>query len=485
MSVLRWIGGTLGAIALVASGVGAGYWFAKSGLPLPMERASAQPVSAPSRRHVSYYQDPTGKPDYSPVPKKDAEGRDYVPVYDDAADAAAAPAPQASPPTSASGERKVLYYRHPMGLPDTSPIPKKDGMGMAYLPVYADAAGEDAGTVKIAPGKIQTLGVRTELVATRVVARAVRAVGTLQFDERRLAVVNPKFEGWIEKLFVNTTGQPVRRGDPLLEVYSPNLVAAQEEYLVARDAAMHLGGADAMARSGASSLRAAALTRLRNWDIPVAEVEQLARTGKVTRTFTLRAPVDGVVTDKTAIAGMRFAPGDTLFRIADLSNVWLIADVFEQDLAAVRIGASARVTVASYPGQTFIGTVAFIYPSVTRETRTARVRIELPNPDELLKAEMYGQVEIDQLANAAPVVAVPDSAVIDGGATQTVLIEQGEGRYQPRRVKLGRHGDGYVEVIQGVKPGEKVVVGANFLIDAESNLRAALQFFTQGKDSRP
>ena len=369
-----------------------------------------------------------------------------------------------------------------MGLPDTSPVPKKDSMGMDYLPVYAGTAEDDAGTVTISPGKIQTLGVRTETVERRVVARTVRAVGTVQFDERRLAIVNSKFEGWIEKLHVNTTGQAVRRGEAMLEVYSPDLVAAQQEYLIARDAAMHMAGADAAARAGAGSLRAAALDRLRNWGISAIEIEQLARTGKVTRTLPLRAPFEGVVIDKPAVAGMRFAPGDTLFRIADLSQIWLIADVFEQDLASVQIGASAEVTVGAYPDRIFTGAVAFIYPSLTRETRTARVRIDLPNPDGRLKAEMYGQVEIGAASNAASVVAVPNSAVIDGGVTQTVLIEQGKGRYQPRKVKLGRHGDGYIEVMEGVTQGEKVVVSANFLIDAESNLRAALRSFTQGKD---
>ena len=480
MSAVRWIGGVLGALTLVAGGVGAGYWYAKPELSQPMEPAAQTMAIAPTRA-VANYQDPTGKPDFSPEPKKDAEGRDYVPVYEEAAD----PAPAALPEVKAGGERKILYYRNPMGLPDTSPKPKKDSMGMAYLPVYADAAGDDAGTVTISPGKIQTLGVRTEAVAMRVVARTVRAVGTVQLDERRLAVVNPKFEGWIETLAVNMTGQAVRRGELLLEVYSPELVTAQQEYLIARDAVVHMSNADAMARSGAASLRDAALSRLRNWDIPAADVEKLARTGKVTRTLTLRAPVDGVVIDKMAVAGMHFSPGDTLFRIADVTRVWLIADVFEQDLASVRIGASARVTVGAWPDQIFTGTVAFIYPNVTRETRTARVRIELPNADGRLKADMYGQVEIGADAAARQVVAVPDSAVIDGGATQTVLIEQGEGRYQPRKVKLGRHGDGYVEVMEGVIQGDTVVVGANFLIDAESNLRGALRSFTHTKDGKP
>ena len=480
MSILRWVGGATVAGILLAGGMGAGYWFAQSGSrqlmqPVAMQPAAIQMTAVGSPPAIAYYQDPTGKPDYAPTPRKDAEGRDYVAVYAEAAEPA-----QVMPPAKEAGERKLLYYRHPMGQPDTSPTPKKDSMGMDYTPVYADATGDQPGTVSISPGKVQTLGVRTETIATRVVARTVRAVGTVQFDERGLAVVSPKFEGWIEQLIVNTTGQTVRRGDPLVEVYSPDLVTTEQEYIIARDAVMHMGGADAAARSGAASLRDSALARLRNWDIPAAEVAQLGRTGKVTRTLVLRVPVDGVVTDKPAVAGMRFAPGDILFRFADPSRVWLIADVFEQDLASIRIGAPAKVTVSAWPDRIFEGTVGFIYPSVTRETRTVRVRIELANPEQRLKADMYGQVEIGTAADAKAVVAVPESAVIDGGASQTVLIALGEGRYQPRKVKLGRHGDGYVEVMEGVAADEKIVVGANFLIDAESNLRAALHSFTQG-----
>ena len=205
----------------------------------------------------------------------------------------------------------------------------------------------------------------------------------------------------------------------------------------------------------------------------------------MTRTLPLRAPVDGVVTERTAVAGMRFAPGDTLFRIADLSQMWFIADVFEQDLASVRIGAAAKVTVGAYPDRTFAGTVAFIYPSVARETRTAKVRIELPNPGRISQG---GHVWPSRNWRSSECGAGPGragSAVISGGTTQTVLIEKGEGRYQPRKVKLGQQGDGYVEVREGIATGEKVVTGANFLIDAESNLRAALQSFTQGKEGTP
>ena len=431
-------------------------------------------------RQLLYYQDPSGKPDYSPTPKKDAQGRDFVPVYDEPD---AAPAP--SPPSPA-GERKILYYRNPMGLPDTSPVPKKDTMGMDYIPVYADeGSGTVPGTVAISPERIQMLGVRTETVSRRSMAHTVRAVGTVAADERRVGVVNPKFEGWIEKLLVNTTGQSVRRGEPLLEVYSPDLVLAQREYLVARSAAADMAHADAMARDNANAIADAALSRLKNWDISADQLARLQRTGNATRTLTLRAPIAGVVMDKQAVGGLHFGAGDMLYRIVDLSTVWLLADVYEQDLAQIRPGESATITVQAYPGHVFEGRVAFIYPTVNAQTRTARVRIEVPNPELLLKTDMYATVEIAAPVESATVLAVPDSAVLDTGTRQTVLVDRGEGRFEPRAVKLGARGGGYVAVIDGLRDGEKVVTGANFLIDAESNLRAALQAFTAPEGKSP
>ena len=295
-------------------------------------------------RQLLYYQDPSGKPDYSPTPKKDAQGRDFVPVYDEPD---AAPAP--SPPSPA-GERKILYYRNPMGLPDTSPVPKKDTMGMDYIPVYADEGGTTVpGTVAISPERIQMLGVRTEAAARRGMAHTVRAVGTVAADERRIGVVNPKFEGWIEKLLVNTTGQTVRRGEALLEVYSPDLVLAQREYLLARSAAAEMAHADAMARDNAKAIADAALSRLKNWDISADQLTRLQRSGSATRTLTLRAPIAGVVMDKQAVGGLHFGAGDMLYRIVDLSTVWLLADVYEQDLAQIRPGESATITVQAIP----------------------------------------------------------------------------------------------------------------------------------------
>jgi Cu(I)/Ag(I) efflux system membrane fusion protein len=442
--------------------------------------------AAAAERQPLYYQDPSGKPDYSPTPKKDDAGRDYVPVYDDN-DTTLAPPSAPSPPSpaaAAGGDRKILYYRNPMGLPDTSPVPKKDSMGMDYIPVYADEAGE-TGIVKINPERIQTLGVRTEAVTRRTMAHTVRAIGTVAADERRISVINPKFEGWIEKLHVNTTGQAVRRGEALLEVYSPDLVLAQREYLVARSAFADMAHADAMARDNAKAIADAALLRLKNWDISADQLARLQRNGFATRTLTLSAPIGGIVMEKTALEGLHFVAGDMLYRIVDLSAVWLMADVFEQDLAQIRPGQSATITVQAYPGRSFDGRVAFVYPTVNAQTRTAKVRIEVPNPDLLLKTDMYATVEITAPVDNATVLAVPDSAVLDTGTRQTVLVDRGEGRFEPRAIKPGARADGYVAVLEGVREGEKVVTGANFLIDAESNLRAALQAFTAPEGKSP
>ncbi len=452
-------------------------------LAIDSERGQLSSSTASAAEHQPlYYQDPTGKPDYSPIPKKDAEGRDYTPVYEEPGEPSGKPAAQ---PAAPDKERKVLYYRNPMGLPDTSPVPKKDSMNMDYIPVYADEAG--AGTVKVAPERIQTLGVRTEAASRRGLARAVRAVGTVAADERRIGVVDPKFEGWIERVLVSTTGQPVRHGEALAEIYSPDLVLAQQEYLVARNAAAAMAHADPMARDNSRAIAAAALSRLRNWDISADQLARLQRTGVATRTLTLSAPIGGVVMEKPALQGMHFAAGDMLYRITDLSTVWLLADVFEQDLAQIRPGQAVAITIQAYPGRTFSGRVAFVYPTVTAQTRTAKVRVEVPNPDLLLKVDMYATVEIAAPLDAAPILAIPDSAVLDTGTKQTVLVDRGGGRFEPRAVKLGPKADGYVAVLDGVAEGEKVVVGANFLIDAESNLRAALQNFAapQGQGKSP
>jgi len=376
--------------------------------------------------------------------------------------------------------RKILYYRNPMGQPDTSPTPKKDPMGMDYVPVYEGeepAADVPANTVKINPDRVQKLGVRTETVESRVLTRTVQAVATIQVNERLLHTVSPRFEGWIQKLYVNTTGQLVRQGEPLLEVYSPDLVTTQQEYLIAWKGVQTVKGASPEVEASMRTLVDGALQRLRNWDISEAELKQLQQEGKARQSITLRAQASGVVMEKKAVAGMRFMPGEMLYQIADLSSVWVLADVFEQDLGLVRLGQSVKIRFDAYPDKAFNGKVTFMYPTVMPETRTAKVRIELPNPAGLLKPAMYARVEIASSRGRGKVLAVPDSAVLDTGTRQLVLVQRGEGAFEPRTVKLGMRTDGYIEVLGGIKAGETVVVSANFLIDAESNLKAALSGF--------
>ena len=434
-------------------------------------------AAATPDRKILYYKDPMGKPEYSPAPKKDSMGMDYIPVYEDQEEKSAPPRSQSA--AALGGKGRTLYYRNPMGLPDTSPVPKKDSMGMDYIPVYENEAADDSSAVKISLSKVQKLGVQTEPVQRRTLTRAVRAVGTVQADERRLFIVNTKFDGWIEKLHVNATGQAVRRGEPLMEVYAPELVVVQQEYLLAWRSLQDVSGATREIRASASQLADAALQRLRNWDISDDQIRRLQREGKITRTLMLTSPADGVVLEKMAVAGMRFMAGDPLYRIADLSTVWLIADVYEQDLGAVQVGQNAKIAVNAYPGATFGGKVDFVYPTVMRDTRTGKVRIVIENADGRLKTDMYANVEFGTSAGGGEVLAVPSTAVIDSGARQVVLVERGAGTYEPREVKLGARADDFYEVRKGVTEGERVVVSANFLIDAESNLKAALKAFAQ------
>ncbi|HYD63283.1 MAG TPA: efflux RND transporter periplasmic adaptor subunit [Noviherbaspirillum sp.] len=387
---------------------------------------------------------------------------------------ASAPANNAQ---AAKKERKLLYYRNPMGLPDTSPVPKKDPMGMDYIPVYeGEEESSGTGQIRISTEKIQKLGVRTEKASLKPIDRAVRAAGRVEADERRTYTISPKFEGYVERLHVNATGQLIAKGQPLFEVYSPELVSAQREYAIAAQGMQSLKGADSDAQAGMKQLAESSLLRLKNWDISDEQIRLLARTGEAKRTMTFRSPVSGIVTEKKAVQGMRFMPGEMLYQVTDLSTVWVLADVFEQDIGLLKPRAKARVAINAYPGKEFEGTVTYVYPTLQAETRTVQVRLELPNPGGLLKPGMFADVElaVDSTGNR---VTVPVSAVIDSGTRRIVLVQAREGRFEPREVKLGARSSDYVEVLEGVQEGEDVVVAANFLIDAESNLKAALGSF--------
>ena len=447
----------VGAV-LVGLTAGEADWPLPAWVPAPVSgllvRDGAGPaVDAP----ILYYRDPDGKAAYALAPAKTPDGRDYRPVRI-GEDVGFEPKPAepagGMPGMAENGAKKVLYYRNPMGLPDTSPVPKKDSMGMDYIPVYEGEA-EDGNTVKISPGKVQRTGVRSEPVERRVISRPVRVPGTVTLDERRVTIVATRSDAYVDHVENVTTGDRVRKGQPLVDVYSPEINAA---------------AAQLIANPGFDGSR----RRLQNLNVPAEVIAEMERTRKVPMAITWSSPRDGVILQRTAIEGMKAAAGDTLFRIGDISVMWVLADVPEYDLGSVKVGQSVTVSVRSLPGRSFTGKVALIYPQVNAQTRTTRVRIELSNPEGVLLPDMYADVEIGTGATK-PVVAVPNDAVLDTGARQVVLVDKGEGRFEPREVKVGARDERYTEIREGVQAGEQAVTAANFLIDAESNLKAALQ----------
>jgi Cu(I)/Ag(I) efflux system membrane fusion protein len=326
--------------------------------------------------------------------------------------------------------------------------------------------------VKVSLDKVQRTGVRTEKAEKRVVSRPVRGVATVRHDESRLWIVTVRSDGYIEDLFVNKTGQHVREGEPLFRFYSPQIQVAQADLMVALRA--HGRG------SRSTDNLEGAMQKLRNLAVPESRIEEVRKTMSNPRTIDWASPATGDVIEKRVIQGQRVNAGDELFRIADHSRVWVVADIAEADIGAIQEGTRATVTLRSFPGDPQEGVVAFIYPELMKpETRTVSLRIELPNPDGKMRPGMYADVLFDTGAGGAPVLAVPSSAVIDSGTRQAVLVAKGEGRFEPREVKLGRRGAAYTEVTEGLSEGEEVVTSATFLIDAESNLKAALQAFNQ------
>jgi Cu(I)/Ag(I) efflux system membrane fusion protein len=461
--------------AILAAGVG-GYWAGQRAIVLPptpwlpaipwLESTASVPAHADPAASgpIIYYRDPDGRPAYSAEPRKTADGRDFLAVHA-SEDISFDEKPEADAEAArpANGEpKKILYYRNPMGLPDTSPVPKKDSMGMDYIPVYAGDEG-DGPIVKVAPGKLQRTGVRTEAVGHRVIVQSVRAPGTVQPDERNVSVVTVPADSYVGKVENVTTGDRVRKGQPLLQLRSPELAAAAVQVQI---------------NPGSNVAR----RRLENLAVPKEVLDEIDRTHEVPAAFTWYAPRDGIVLTRNATEGMKMAAGDVLFRIADLSTIWVLADVPEYALANVEPGQSATIRVRGLPGRTFQGRVALIYPQVNPTTRTTKVRIAIPNPDGVLRPDMYADVEI-AAGGTRPVTAVPDSALIDTGTRQIVILDKGEGRFEPREVKNGTRGGGYTEIRDGIAVGDRIVVAANFLIDAESNLKAALNGMTTAEST--
>jgi len=401
-----------------------------------------------------------------------------VPIESKEPKATAGPSAPAGAATGAAGARRILHYRNPMDPSVTSPVPMKDPMGMDYVPVYSDEVSAGSGveghaSVEVNPDELRLAGLRTTVARRGTLARTIRAVGDIRADETRVSQVHTKISGWVEKLFVNSSGQAVREGQPLLSIYSPELLATQEEFLRARESAARFAGSDVPeVRSGGTDLLEAARRRLMLFDVPQSFIETLEKTGQPQRAVTLEAPASGFVTTKDVFAGARIEPGMTLFTVTDLSKVWIEAEVYEYEASRVRLGQQARVTLAYDPSRTYTGRISYIYPYLNTDSRTLRVRFEFDNPGLTLKPGMYVNVELD--AQAVQGILIPDASILDTGPRQIVYVKTGEGRYEPRQVKVGVRSDGQAQILSGVKAGEVVVDRANFLLDSESRLRAAI-----------
>jgi len=465
-SLPRTAGLMLAALAVGAGGA----WLAM------LHRSAPAAQSAQAGDPVVFYRNPMNPKITSPTFMKDEMGMDYIAVHQSELRGGAAPAEPA-------GKGPIAFYRNPMDPKITSPTFMKDEMGMDYLPVYqSELQGKDGGdgpaveglaAVKIDPDRQQLIGLTTAPVRQGPVGGAIRTTARVAVDETRIRHIHVKVDGYVEKLFVDFVGMPVAKGAPLFTFYSPDFVAAQEEYLLALQTQKRLAGGS-LATSG-SDLLDAARRRMTLWDVPPSELAHLEQTGTVRKSLTLYSPITGVVTAKTAVEGIRIGPADTPFELTDLSSVWGVADVYEPELAQVKVGMPAELTLGSFPDRTFRGRVAFIDPQVDPKSRTVKVRVTLPNPRGELKPEMFGEMVLQSRARQG--LVIPVDAVLDSGVRKVVFVALGDGRFSPREVETGTSTGDTVEIRSGLKAFESVVTRANFLVDSESRLRAALAQF--------
>jgi RND family efflux transporter MFP subunit len=433
-----------------------------------------QPGAKVSGETIQLWMSPTDPNYVRTEPGVDPNGQKLVPFT------GVIGTPMAAPATSAAAagkkERKIKYWVSPMDPGYIRDKPGKAPCGMDMVPVYEEAEEQAPGTIKVSPAAIQSMGVTTTKVQVRPLSRITLAVGMVTFDERNLNVITTKMDGWVERLYVRATGDPIHRGQPLLSIYSPELVTTQQEYLLA------LKNLKTMQKSkipeyqeGARRLLAAARQRLKFWDIPDGQIDALEQTGEVKKTLTLNSPVNGIVTKRLVTQGMYVRAGMPALEVADLSTIWVDADIYQYELPWIKVGQMVTMSLQYLPGETFQGRIDYIYPYMKEATRTARVRLRFPNPGLKLKPEMFAQVKIESpvVHNA---VVVPSDAVLDTGLKQHVFIALGKGRFEPREVKLGVLGnDGLWEVLSGLKGGEEVVTSAQFMLDSESRFREAVQ----------
>ena len=381
-----------------------------------------------------------------------------------------------------SGEREILYWRAPMDPNEIYDEPGKSKMGMDLVPVYSDEAGS-SGIVKIDGVLQQQMNLHTIVVKKKNLQKEIYTNGVLTTDERKEFAVTTKVSGWIDKLYVNYTGQEISKGDKLLEIYSPQLVSAQEEVLTAVKYKKSVdASSDQQIKKSGDDLLENSLRKLRLLDIPELDINKLIEQGNVKKNLTLYAPFDGIVLKKNISEGEKIMAGKTLLQIADLKKLWLKADIYENELPIISVGSKADITFSYFPGEISKGTVSFIYPTVDPKTRTVQVRFDIPNPDLKYKPSMFANVVLKGKAiNNA--VAIPEQSIIRSGKESIVIVALGEGKFKPVDVKLGQYAEGYYQVLEGLTEGTEIVTNSQFLIDSESNLRSAVNKFQSSKET--
>ncbi|GMQ92074.1 MAG: efflux RND transporter periplasmic adaptor subunit [Gammaproteobacteria bacterium] len=382
--------------------------------------------------------------------------------------------------------KKPLFYRSPMNPSVTSPVPTKDSMGMDYVPVYADGGGDGgpAGTVRIDPVTVQNIGVRIATAEKQTLSRIIRTVGRIDYDEQRLVRLHPKTEGWIEKLYIDKTGQRVRKGGVLLSIYSPQLVSSQQEYLLAlSNQAELIKSPFKNIREGANDMVKTARDRLLLLDVAPHQIRKLEETRQVRKNLHIHSPSNGIVVKIGARKGQYVTPKTELYQLADLSRIWVYVDIYENELAWVRKGDVAKMELVGIPGKTFRGHVSYIYPYAEVKTRTIKVRLRFKNPRMLLKPNMFANITI-QASRKVDAVVIPSEAIVRSGTRPVVFIVRAPGKFEPREITLGISSNGKTQVLKGIDAGEKVVASSQFLIDSESSLREAVAKMTEANKAK-
>ena len=463
-----------GLLLLLVALAGAGFILGRMTDARSNGAGGAVAAAADTGPEVLYWRAPMDPSEIYDKPGTSKMGMDLVPVYADDGGHDVAEA-----------DGRIVYWHAPMDPTEIYDAPGKSRMGMALVPVYEDEAGSQAGgAVLIDPATVQNMGVRSAPVTRKDFARAIRTVGKVEYNEETLFIVNTKISGWIEHLHVAFVGKAVQKDEPLLEIYSPELVTTQQEYLLAMEHVRKVANSQFPSiREDAERLLTSTRQRLEYWDIPSAEIERLERTGEIRRTILLRAPATGIVVQKTAVEGAYIRSGVELYQIADLSNVWVHASIYDNEVPWISEGQSATMELSYLPGKTYRGRVSYVYPYLREKARDVHVRLVFANPDLNLKPGMFVNVQLS--AKTIPgALVIPTEAIIRSGERAVVFVVRDRGRFEPREIRIGEEGgpgEG-VRVLSGLLDGERVVTSAQFMLDSESRLQEAIQKMLQGAE---